>query len=69
MISEFSGSGAGGDKRLWIEEAMRSMRSLERLHAFIIFNVDKETDWSFPAAGDAGKELRRQLGNSYFTER
>lgn len=49
IISEFGTSGSGGDKKLWIEEAMASIKSMKRVMAFVIFNVDKETDWRFPA--------------------
>ncbi len=68
MISEFSSSGAGGDKRAWIEGAMVTMRQLKRVVGFVIFNVDKETDWSFPAGTDGGKELKKQLESGYFKE-
>lgn len=68
IISEFSSSSEGGDKRLWIEDAMMMIRRLKHVEGFVIFNVDKETDWSFPAHTEAGKEFRKQLDNNYFKE-
>ena len=66
IISEFSSSSAGGDKRLWVEEAMQSLKALRRVAAFVVFNVDKETDWSLPIGTAAGKELKKQLENDHF---
>lgn len=68
IISEFSSTTSGGDKRLWIEDAMKSIKALKRVAAFVIFNVDKETDWSFPAGTGAGKELRKGCESGYFKE-
>lgn len=68
MITEFSSTTRGGDKRLWIEDAMQSMKELKKIEAFVIFNVDKETDWRFPADTPSGMELKKQLCDSYFRE-
>lgn len=66
MIGEFASSSAGGDKRAWIEDAMVTMRQLKRVVGFVIFNVDKETDWSIPEGSAAGKEFKRQLENGHY---
>lgn len=66
MISEFGSSSAGGDKRLWIEEAMAHIKRLKRIEAFVLFNVDKETDWKFIVGQPAAGELKRQLSDGYF---
>lgn len=69
VISEFSSTSSGGDKGIWIKEAMSDIKRMKDVKAFILFNVDKETDWSFPAEENWGKELKRQLKNRYFKDR
>ncbi|MBU4590784.1 MAG: hypothetical protein KKG01_07655 [Candidatus Omnitrophica bacterium] len=69
IISEFSSTSNGGDKAVWIKEAMNDIRRMKEIKAFILFNVDKETDWSFSAGRDSGKELKKQLENDYFKDR
>ncbi len=69
MITEFSSTSSGGNKAKWIREAMNDIKRMQKIRAFVLFNVDKETDWSFPAGGDSGKELRRQLEDDYFRDR
>lgn len=66
IISEFSSTSMGGDKGRWIKEAMSDIKRMEKIEAFVLFNVDKETDWSFPADSASGKELARQLKDNYF---
>ncbi|MBL7130859.1 MAG: hypothetical protein ISS45_05615 [Candidatus Omnitrophica bacterium] len=68
MISEFSSTSMGGDKGRWIKEAMSDIKRMEKIRAFVLFNVDKETDWSFPADSASGKELRQQLEDDYFKD-
>ncbi len=68
MISEFGSSSSGGDKRLWIEEAMAGIKGLKGVAAFVIFNVDKETDWKLSPGSAAGAEFRIRLSDSYFKE-
>ncbi|UCB57025.1 MAG: hypothetical protein JSV30_00040 [Candidatus Omnitrophota bacterium] len=68
LISEFSSASSGGDKAKWIKEAMKTIKSMKKVRGFILFNVNKETDWHFPAASAAGKELKEQLKDSYFKE-
>jgi len=69
IISEFSSASRGGDKATWIKEAMGEIRKMKHVKAFILFNVDKETDWSFSSNRDDGKELRLQLEDSYFRDK
>ena len=61
LISEFSSTAKGGDKGLWIREAMRQIQSEPRIHGFVLFNVDKESDWSFPLSDTSGQNLKRLL--------
>ena len=69
MISEFGSTSSGGDKRIWIREAMGAIKKMKRIRAFVLFNVDKETNWSFTPSADSGKELRNQLKDDYFKDR
>ena len=66
IISEFSSAESGGDKALWIKEAMTDIRSWRDIKAFVLFNVDKETDWNFPVEEASGIAFREQLKKSYF---
>lgn len=66
IITEFSSSSRGGDKRLWVREAFSEMKKMEKLKGFILFNVDKETDWSFDRETPYGEELENQLKDPYF---
>jgi beta-mannanase len=68
IISEFSSSSAGGDKALWIEDALQTMRRMPDVKGFILFNVDKETDWRFPPDTASGQKLKSGLTNPYFQE-
>ena len=69
MISEFSSTSSGGDKSMWIQEAMSDIKGMKKIKAFVLFNVNKETDWNFPGDQDSGKELKRQLEDDYFKDR
>ena len=66
IISEFSSTSNGGDKTVWIKEAMIDIKSMKNIKGFVLFNVDKETDWSFPSDDDSGGELKSQLESDYF---
>jgi len=68
IISEFSSADGGGNKAFWIKEAMADMKGMKQVKAFILFNVEKETDWSFPGNETPGKEFRRQLQDSHFRD-
>ncbi len=69
IISEFSSTSYGGDKAVWIREAMSDIKRMKNIKAFLLFNVDKKTDWSFSADKNwGGEELKRQLENSYFKD-
>ncbi len=41
---------------------------MKNIKGFILFNVDKETDWSFSSDDASGKELKLQLRSSYFKD-
>ncbi len=69
IISEFSSTSSGGDKRVWIKEAMNDIKKMKNIKAFVLFNVDKETDWSFAIEGDSGRELNKQLERDYFKDK
>ncbi|MDD5227116.1 MAG: glycosyl hydrolase [Candidatus Omnitrophica bacterium] len=68
IVSEFSSSSAGGDKALWIEDALQTMRHMPAVKGFILFNVDKEVDWRFPPNIASGQKLRSGLADPYFQE-
>ena len=69
IISEFSSTSSGGDKAAWIKEAMGDIKRMKNIKGFVLFNVDKETDWGFSSDDASGKELKLQLRNSYFKDR
>jgi len=69
IISEFSTTSSGGDKAVWVKEAMNNIKEMKKIKAFVLFNVDKETDWSFPINKESGKELRLQLKDNYFKDK
>ncbi|NQT23372.1 MAG: hypothetical protein HQ579_08075 [Candidatus Omnitrophica bacterium] len=68
LISEFSSTSSGGNKTRWIKEAMNDIKQMKKIEGFILFNVNKETNWSFPADKDSGKEFKKQLKDGYFKE-
>ena len=61
IISEFSSTSHGGDKATWINEAMGDIKRMNWIKAFVLFNVDKETDWGFSINTIYGAELKDQL--------
>jgi beta-mannanase len=69
LISEFGSTSSGGDKARWIREAMDDMRHMRKVRGFVLFNVDKETDWSFSNDEGAAAELKKQLADPYFLSR
>lgn len=68
IISEFSSTSAGGDKARWIEEALREIPKMPAVKGFVLFNLDKETDWRFSPHDACGRELKKGLRASYFLE-
>lgn len=68
MITEFGSASGGGDKAEWIENAMSDIKKMKKIKAFVIFNVDKEADWSFPPHTECGKALKKALEDPYFKE-
>ncbi len=69
IITEFSSTSSGGDKSVWIKEALTAIKRMKEIKAFVLFNVDKENDWSFPLSEDSGEEFRKQLKGDYFKDR
>lgn len=69
LISEFSSTGSGGNKAKWIREAMGTIKNMPQVKGFVLFNVDKEVDWSFTINSISGKELKRQLKDAHFKDR
>lgn len=53
MIGEYASSEVGGNKADWIRSAAASMKSYPRLHAFVWFNYNKETDWRIESSAAA----------------
>jgi mannan endo-1,4-beta-mannosidase len=68
IIGEFSSSSYGGDKAKWIKDAMQAIKIMKRVKAFILFNADKEADWSFSTDTEWGKQLKKELQNKYFKD-
>ncbi len=66
MISEFGSTGKGGNKAVWIREAMQHIKTMERVRAVVLFNVDKETDWSFAPGSAPAREFKKQLKDAHF---
>lgn len=68
IITEFGSASKGGDKAVWIRDAMAEIKRMREIKAFVLFNVDKETDWRFPASSRAGRELKKVLADEYFRD-
>ena len=68
IISEFSSTSSGGDKARWIREALREIKSMPAVRGWILFNINKETDWAFPPASEGGQNFKKGLEDPYFKE-
>ncbi|MDD5614000.1 MAG: glycosyl hydrolase [Candidatus Omnitrophica bacterium] len=68
IITEFGSTSSGGDKSEWIKEALKTIRSIKDIKGFVLFNVDKETDWSFRKDTVEAKALKSALGVSHFKD-
>ena len=68
LISEFSSTSQGGNKALWIAEGLAALKRMPRIKAFVLFNIVKETDWSFPSSDECGKEFKKMIQDDYFKE-
>jgi len=66
LISEFACAGSGGNKAAWITEAFGTMKRMDRVRGFVIFNIDKEVDWRCVPGAPSGKALKQQLEDPYF---
>lgn len=69
FITEFSTTGKGGDKAQWIEKALFDMKQMTKVKGFLLFNVEKEADWSFPPHEESGKRLKQSLQDPIFVGR
>lgn len=68
IISEFGSSGQGGNKAVWIRETMKNIRSWKEVKGFILFNVDKEVDWSFKPGTESAASFGKSLKSAYFKD-
>ena len=68
LITEFSSSTSGGDKKEWIKQAFSEMKRMKNMKGFVIFLVNKETDWGIEPRSGISVEMREQLKSPYFTE-
>ena len=68
IITEFSSASEGGDKAEWIREAMDQIKRWDMVKGFVLFNVLKETDWTFPANEKSGRQLRESISDPHFTD-
>lgn len=68
LISEFSSAQSGGDKAEWIKNAFQAIKKMKKVKAFVLFNVDKEAAWKFRPNSPAGKQLKKELKDTYFRE-
>jgi endoglucanase len=66
ILSEFSSASVGGDKARWIQEALQAIKKMPEVKGFILFNVDKETDWRFSPDLKAGQEFKAEIKDPYF---
>lgn len=67
IISEFGSTSSGGDRASWIAGAMDGMKRLG-IKGFVLFNVDKETDWRFRPGSPEAKILKEKLKDNYFSD-
>ncbi len=68
LITEYGSTSHGGDKANWIHDAMTEMKRMTGLTGFILFNVDKETDWSFHAGQKESRALKQELTDPFFVD-
>lgn len=69
IISEFSSAKEGGDKAEWIRQAMSDIKSWRKVKGFVLFNVNKEVDWTFPISESWGRGFRKSISAPYFIEK
>ena len=68
LVTEFGSTSLGGDKAKWIHDALTEMKKIAGLEGFILFNVDKETDWSFHSGRKESYELKQDLADPFFID-
>ena len=69
IISEFSSVSEGGDKTEWIQQAMRKLKTWDKVQGFVLFDVDKEVDWTFPITKSWGRKFRDELSDPCFVDK
>jgi len=68
LITECGSTSRGGDKAQWIHDALTEMKKIAGLKGFVLFNTDKETDWSFQANKKEGQTLKQDLADPFFID-
>lgn len=66
IISEFGSASSPGDKASWVKNAFKNMKELKNIKGFVLFNVDKETDWRFDPGSKSAEQLKVELKDTYF---
>ena len=68
MIGEFASSPLGGDKAEWIRQALASIRKMDRIRAFVWFDLDKpeETDWRIDTSAQTLRAFQQAVKDPYF---
>ena len=61
LITEFGSTSVGGNKATWLFDAFSEMRKMKRVRGFILFDMNKEADWSILPTSPSGKILREVL--------
>lgn len=68
IISEFGSASKGGNKAVWIKEAMAQIKKMDNVRGFVLFNVDKEADWKFEGGSLSAVVLKEALNSNYFQD-
>jgi len=66
IIAEFGCAESGGNKTKWIKDALNNIKSWDKIEGFVLFNIDKETNWKFKANSGESNALRHGLADKYF---
>jgi beta-mannanase len=66
MIGEFASAKRGGDKVKWITEAFQAIKEMNKIKAFIWFNLDKEADWRINSSEKSKLAFQEALKDDYF---
>lgn len=67
MLGEFACAKGGGDKAVWISEALQKVQAdYPRLKLICWFNINKERDWRLESSAAAETAVRSALQSNYF---